>query len=147
MDYLDSITKSTVAYGYTISFEPLMEPQITPEIQEELEDIFHRLNKPKQNFNKLIADIKQLAWKYPNVVQFKNYLFVALSQNNQHLLANEVNEQILRQFPDYLFAKLNRAAECIRKKEYDKFWAALEDAKDLPDLAPGRDVFHFSEVF
>ena len=145
-EILKSVTDSTRAYGYNISNKPILEKHITPEIQDELERVYFTLNKKTKNLSKLIADIKQLAWKYPDVVQFKNYLQIAYYQNKQIQLGDELTEKILEQHPDYIFARLNKAASCILKKDYNNFLLAIKDANDVQDLAPDRDTFHVSEV-
>jgi uncharacterized protein YecA (UPF0149 family) len=145
-DILKNITDSTKAYGYNISFGPITDKHITAEIQEEMERVHFTLNKKTKNLTKLIAEIKQLAWKYPDVLQFKNYLQIAYYQNKQTQLADELLEKMVEQHPEYTFGWLNKAARCIEKKDYDNFLPALKDANDVQDLAPNRNTFHVSEV-
>ncbi len=35
MDYLKSIEETTVAFGYNISFEPILDADMTPEIRDQ----------------------------------------------------------------------------------------------------------------
>ena len=58
----------------------------------------------------------------------------------------EVNHWTVAEHPDYLFGKLNLAAEYFFKEEYDRMPEVLGESMELKQLYPQRDTFHISEV-
>ena len=61
--------------------------------------------------------------------------------------AAEINNEILEEFPDYLFAKLNLANFCFINEEIEKVPEILGTSLELCDLYPERKVFHCDEFF
>ena len=137
---------SLILSGYKIVFDPselYKENGITPEIRKLLETVFNQVMLKKENAE---ADIKELIDKYPEVPQFKNYLTTYYSLMGRFDMAHEVNQQIVREHPDYLFGKINLAYESLRKKEFDKVPAVLGEAMEIKSLYPVMEVFHVEEV-
>ena len=63
--------------------------------------------------------VKLLHWieKYPDVPQFKNFLCMYYSLTGNNEKAFEVNNELLEQFPDYLYAKINKAQFYLSNNE------------------------------
>ena len=61
----------------------------------------------------------------------KNYLSVLYSNLGLPDKAFEVNHWIVAEHPDYLFGKLNLAAEYFAKKEFDKIPEVLGEYMEL----------------
>ena len=132
--------------GYKIVFDPselYKENGITPEIRKLLETVLKQVLLKKKNAE---ADIIELIDKYPEIPQFKNYLSTYYSLVGRFDMAYEVNQQIIRKHPDYLFGKINLVNEYLRKKEFDKVPAVLGEAMEIKSLYPDREVFHVEEV-
>jgi tetratricopeptide (TPR) repeat protein len=71
---------------------------------------------------------------------------VAYSNSGDDNKAVEVNHWLIREHPDYLFGKLNLAAEYYLKEEYDKIPEVLGKLVEIKDLYPERKCFHLAEV-
>ncbi|ODS30842.1 MAG: preprotein translocase subunit SecA [Candidatus Scalindua rubra] len=133
-------------FGYEITNEPdFMDKEfgITPEIRVLIQDLYYEVMEEKRGtINKLLKIIK----RYPQVPQFKNYLTVAYNLSGNTKKAYECNNWTLKEHPDYVFAKINLAAQYFEQKEYDKIPEVLGDLMEIQALYPDRKVFHVSEV-
>ena len=78
--------------------------------------------------------------------QFYNYLTVAYSGIGAFDKAEAVTLASIRANPDYLFARLNYAELCLRRKDYAKIPEIFDHKFDLKLLYPKRNRFHISEV-
>ncbi|MGD0753901.1 MAG: DUF1186 domain-containing protein [Bacteroidales bacterium] len=116
---------------------------ITPELQKQFESLHNRAAKGGE---KIINRLLSLIEKYPHVPHLKNYLMVAYSNAGDNKKAVEVNHWLIREHPDYLFGKLNLAAEHYLKEEYDKIPEVLGKLMEIKDLYPERKCFHLAEV-
>ncbi|RLD42147.1 MAG: hypothetical protein DRI89_08020 [Bacteroidetes bacterium] len=134
--------------NYEITNDPsFMDEQntMTPELREIQESLFLEIfegNGDKKTINKLLKLIE----KYPDNPQLKNYLSIAYKNNDNYKKAVEVNHWIEAEHPDYLFGKLNRAAEFYQKGEYEKIPEVLGELMEIKALYPERDLFHLAEV-
>jgi hypothetical protein len=86
--------------------------------------------------------VKLLRWieKYPDIPQFKNFLSLYYSLNNDTRKAFEINNELLKQFPDYLYAKLNMANFYINNSEVEKVTEILGVELELAELYPERKI-------
>ncbi|MGC1390885.1 MAG: DUF1186 domain-containing protein [Bacteroidales bacterium] len=116
---------------------------ITPELHKQFESLHYGAAKGGE---KIIIRLLGLIEKYPHVPHLKNYLMVAYSNTGDDKKAVEVNHWLIREHPDYLFGKINLAAEYYLKKEYDKIPEVLGKLVEIKDLYPERKCFHISEV-
>ncbi len=135
-------------FGYEITTDPtFMDKQnaITPELRMELEPLHHQIEKQKGS-KKSIAKLLKLIKKYPRNPQLKNYLTVAYNLRGDRKKTQEINRWIISEHPDYLYGKLNLAAEYFENKEYEKMTEAMGELMEINDLYPDRKVFHLAEV-
>lgn len=116
---------------------------ITPEIQEKLEELGIKVQKKK---NSAIKELNDLIRKYPFIPQFKNYLSTLYDMQGNHFMAAEINRRIVSLHPEYLFGKLNEANISIKNGEYDKVPEILGETMELNALYPERDEFFVGEV-
>jgi tetratricopeptide (TPR) repeat protein len=116
---------------------------ITPDIHRLLESFYFKTAK---GGGKIIKQLIGLIEQYPHVPHFKNYLMIAYCNSGNDNKAMEVNHWLIREHPDYLFGKLNLAAEYYAKKEYDKIPEVLGKLVEIKDLYSERKCFHLSEV-
>ena len=96
---------------------------------------------------KAISKIKQAIQQHPQHPTLKNYL------QNAYLIQGKVNQaiewskKIIKDHPDYLFAKINLALVYIRKQQdLQKANELIPNPTELNDLEPNRTLFHISEV-
>lgn len=94
----------------------------------------------------LIRKLDKLSKEHPNLPQLRNYLSTAYNAIGQYAKAIEINEQLLKDFPAYLHAKINAANHCIFQKNPEKALDYLGSNLDLKSLYPDRNEFHFTEV-
>lgn len=114
------------------------------ELLPELESVYRKvLAKDKT----VIVKLLNLIEKNPDVPQLKNYLSIYYFNNGDKKKAAEINNELLKEFPDYLFAKLNLANFCFINEETEKVLQILGTSLELCDLYPERKVFHCDEFF
>ena len=94
----------------------------------------------------LLRKIEKLSKENPNLPQLKNYITVAYNKLGNVAKSIEINDQLLKEFPDYLHARLNAANHYIHSGELDKALPFLGENLDLKESFPARSEFHFSEV-
>ncbi len=118
------------------------ESRIPDSLKYELEKIYRELKNPKP---RTIARIRKLIKRYPRNVQLKNYLSSTYAHLDNIEKAREVNESILKEHPDYFFAKINKANQYAEDGQYEKMKDLLGKGFDLKELYPDRDTFHVTE--
>lgn len=94
----------------------------------------------------LIRKIEKLSKENPNLPQLKNFITVAYKKQGDFAKSLAVNNQILKEYPDYLHARLNAANHYIYIEEPDSALEYLGENLDLAALFPNRSEFHFSEA-
>lgn len=116
--------------------------------EEELIQQFDKLYIESQNKNnkKIIDRLIALIEKYPKSPQLKNFLSVAYHVQGNYKKALEVNNRIMAEHPDYLFAKLNAAHNYMNAGLPEKVPDILGEAMEIKELYPHRDLFHLVEV-
>jgi tetratricopeptide (TPR) repeat protein len=132
--------------GYTITTDPsFMEKQfgITPRIKEFLEGYSIEAQKGSPD---TIKKLNRLCSKYPEVPQFKNYLFTAYNAAGKKQKAYEVNRWMQEKHPGYLYGKISLAAEYLMEDKPEKVPEILGKYMQLKKLYPDRQVFHVGEV-
>ena len=132
--------------GYEITGDKNFSRKLNPiphDLDIQLDDLYELALKGKKSSVKKFI---RLIEKYPGVPMLKNYLSVLYSNMGQIEKSHEVNHWIVAEHPDYLFGKLNLAAEYYTKEEYDKIPEVLGEFMELKKLYPERDVFHIVEV-
>lgn len=140
------MSKRNKEYNYEIVDDPDYfdkENAVTPELKKELNTIYFDIQKKKK---KVIEKLLKLIEKHPANPQLKNYLCIAYKIQGKLEKSYEVNQWIVKEHPNYLFGKLNIAAEHLENGEYDKVKEALGGAFDIQELYPDRKVFHIGEV-
>jgi tetratricopeptide (TPR) repeat protein len=133
--------------GFEITKDPKFQNKkygITSELESQFASLFSQCQHPKNN--KIIEKLTELIVKYPAVPILKNYLSTVYNNLGNYKKAQEVNEWILKEHPDYLFARLNKANDYIKKGEYEKVPLVLGNALEIKALYPEREVFHLTEV-
>lgn len=95
---------------------------------------------------KAIPKIEKLIEKYPHIPSLYNYLSIAYNRLGQYEKSEATVMEQYRRDPDYLFARLNYAAICLHKEEYEKIPEIFDHKFDLKFLYPERNRFHISEV-
>ncbi len=132
--------------GYNITNDPSYISSIFHipyELEIQLEDLHKLALKGKKSS---IKKFTRLIEKYPNVPMLKNYLSTLYQSMGNMDKANEINRRLVVEHPNYLFGKINMAAECIANNKLEKVPEILGANLDLKTLYPDRDTFHTNEV-
>ena len=116
---------------------------MTPELKKKLQGLY---NLSLKGNKKDIPEFLALIEKYPRNPQIKNYLSALYSHAGMHEKAEEMNQWILAEHPNYLFAKLNYAQKYLSSKQYEKIPEILGENMELQALYPERDTFHLVEL-
>lgn len=98
------------------------------------------------NNKKIVEKLLFYIEKYPKVAPLKNFLSIAYNSQGKIELAQQCNDWILAEHPDYLIARLNKVHTLIAKKEYEKIPEILGERLSLFPLFPERKVFHETEI-
>ena len=114
----------------------------SPEIEDLIRKTYIQVHKKKIHSP---VKLLKLIEKYPNVPAFKNYLTVFYNIKGKKDKAHQANRWLAKEHPDYLYGKLNLAANYIEEGQLEEVPKILGEALDLQDLYPDRKVFHISE--
>ena len=117
---------------------------ITPELAEQMDELFHQ-SQDKTN-NKIIPRLNRLISQYPKCPVLLNHLGTAYMIQGARKKATDINEQLLQQFPDYLYGKLRKAIVHLINNEPDEALKILGEQFDLRALYPGKEMFQVSEI-
>ena len=119
------------------------EYNITAQIKAKINEAYTLVKENKKDsINRLIKYVEM----YPSIPHFKNYLSVAYSKNKEEKRAREINNEILKEHPEYLFGKLNLANEYLMKNKYEKIPEIFGEDLELKNIYPARKEFHEAEV-
>lgn len=139
--------KNIIKYEYEITTDPDFQYKkygISDELQEQLESLYFEARD--KNNKKTLDKLTNLVIKYPTIPTLKNYLSLAYHYRGMSAKAIEINNWIITEHPDYLFALLNKANECIDNEDFDKIPLILGENFEIKSLYPDRKIFHLMEV-
>lgn len=117
---------------------------ITPAISSELNDLRKMVERKPE---KALLLLQKAIVKYPQIPQFKNHLSVAYNALNKLDEAFELNRNMIIEYPNYIFSKLNLIAEYIEKEEINNAIEILGITFDINLFCPNRTEFHIMEVY
>jgi tetratricopeptide (TPR) repeat protein len=119
-----------------------LETNLSPEVIEIIRTVYQDAITGK---NGIIQKLKKLTGKYPDVKELRNYLVQAYFKTGNVEQAIRVNDQLLKDFPDYLFARLFKAGILLHDGKPELCREMLGTNVELNDLYPERTEFHVSE--
>jgi len=94
-----------------------------------------------------LGALEYLVSKYPDVITFHNWLGYCYQALGQTAQARQVNETLLKNHPQYLFARLTLVEMMVREGEAEAARRLMfDDGPTLAALYPEREVFHATEV-
>lgn len=136
----------TKVYLYDIMYGPGFLHEffgVSQDIIAKIDTFYPRLEEDPAG---CIAELTDLGRQYPHRPQFKNLLGVAYERSGNAVKATEINDLILSEHPDYIFAKINKAYEYLSLKQPEKVVELLGEGMQLKELYPKRDTFHIAEL-
>ncbi|GJM32401.1 MAG: hypothetical protein DHS20C18_14020 [Saprospiraceae bacterium] len=114
----------------------------TEEIQRKLEDTIHQLEKDKPQ---LLSKLLKLVKKYPRLPDFKDLLAAYYVAHDQIDKAITINHRIIKEHPNYVYAKINLAKIYLDVERYEEVPKILGETLDLQALYPERKAFLYPE--
>ena len=112
-------------------------------VQKEFNELYALVFKNPQQ---AIGRIKSLIEQYPDVPQPYNYLHSAYRLLNDEVSADRILQETLERFPDYLFARIAQANDCLDRGAIDRIAEIFDGKFELSLACPGREYYHSSEV-
>lgn len=89
-------------------------------------------------------EVKSFQERYPDLPEALNLLTYVYIRRRDIQRAEKLIQENFEKYPDYLFARVNYADLCVRKKEYEKI-PEIFPSFNLKDLYPEKQVFHVTE--
>ena len=116
---------------------------ITPHVQDVLLKVYPQVEKGKKTF---IPRLHSYCKKYPRVPVFKNLLSTLYMNAGNKQKAYEINNWLVKEHPDYLFGRVNKASELLQADNPEEVPEILGPEMDIGLLYPQRKVFHVEEI-
>ena len=128
----------------TVSYEDSEENLLLYFSKTQAKQFIHFLHEaqihPKKTYQEVLAWQKQIS----NNPLLDNLLTFLHLQNKEEKKAEELIIKSYHQYPNYLFAKINYADQCLRQKKLDQI-PLIFPTFDLTSLFPKKTKFHVSE--
>jgi tetratricopeptide (TPR) repeat protein len=102
------------------------------------------LNEAQLEPQKTYQTVLEWKKKHPKNPIVDNLLAFSLSRNEELKKVEQLVTESYHAYPDYLFAKINYADQCLRKKKLDQI-PLIFPSFDLKVLFPKKAKFHVSE--
>lgn len=119
-------------YGIKIS------PDVATLVEDSkiLDDLDRLGVKTKANpgTHSVISELEMKVKQYPEIPQFKNYLYVSLMYAGRVKEAKKLLDETIAQHPDYFYAKLSLAEMYVSEKNYPKAASVLQQPFDVRNL-------------
>ncbi len=131
--------------NYEISKEPVFHDFYSMVAEEDKEEERHAYEERKKNPLKSKKVYSRLSKKYPHNPLFRNNLLSIRKALNESLDYETELRNLLRDFPDYLFAKTNYAKWLLLHERASEIPLLFEHKYNLKEVYPDRDIFHISE--
>ncbi len=130
---------------YLITYDPLPTQglaTLAAEDRQEYDRLYAQALKSPKETRPAIEEFRK---KHPELPEMENLLAVC------HLYLREIDqvekliEESYRKFPNYLFARINYADQCLRKKKTGSIPEIFNHTFELSNLYPEKSFFHVSE--
>lgn len=112
----------------------------------ELKEYLSLYEKAQEDPKSALKDVEALQKKHPHLPEIYNLLSYCLILQKKVRRAEKLTLENYEKNPDYLFAKINYADQCLRKKKTSKIPEIFENKMSLTDLYPDRELYHYSEL-
>lgn len=131
--------------NYLITYDPLPTEGLAKLSDKEREDYDLLYEKALRAPKEMLPQIEEFRKNHPELPEIENLLAVV------HLYMRDINkvekliEESYQKFPNYLFARINYADQCLRRKKPELVLGIFNDTLDLAQLYPDKSFFHISE--
>lgn len=111
--------------------------------RDSLVDMYYDVQKPSKS---VIANVKEWIEKYSDIQIYQNFLETCYRLDDEIELANETALNLIKRFPDSVFAKISQIEIYLAKSEYDKITEFLDGKTTPKELFPEKGNFHIQEM-
>ncbi len=132
--------------NYTVVYDPVDtgEKRVPDELQTLVNEIYHKAQKGKPSIKK---KLDKLLRRYPEVPSLWNHLTTWYEATGDMERAKQVNDELFKRFPNYLFGIVNKAVFEALDGNFEEAHRLLGNGElDISDLYPERKTFHITEV-
>lgn len=129
---------------YQVSFDAMPEALKSSLSAQELHRYLELLQQIQMRPRAVYKEVQEFCSKHGDVPEVVNMLTFAHIQNYRIAEAEKLIETTYLNYPDYLFARVNYADQCIRRKKSAKI-KEIFPSFNLQELYPGKEVYHTSE--
>ncbi|HSX04593.1 MAG TPA: hypothetical protein VLG76_07690 [Rhabdochlamydiaceae bacterium] len=127
-----------------VSLEPMPSDLSKKLSNAELKHYIALLEKAQFYPHRAFEEVKEFQSKHPDLPEAMNLLTFVTIQKKEIAKAEKMIQESYEKFPHYLFARINYADQCLRKKQLQKI-PEIFSSFNLKDLYPEKRVFHYSE--
>ena len=128
----------------TVFFEGSLKNLLPYFSKPEAKKFAELLNEAQLEPQKTYQEVLEWKKKHPKNPVVDNLLAFSLSRNKELKKVEELVAESYHNYPNYLFAKINYADQCLRKKKLDQI-PLIFPSFDLEVLFPKKAKFHVSE--
>lgn len=129
---------------YQISFDAMEKSLKEALSDQDLKEYVTLLQHVQLHPRNVYQKVKDLCSRFPDVPEMINLLTFAHIQNHRIVEAEKLIQDTFEKHPEYLFARINYADQCVRKKQLEKV-LEIFPTFNLKELCPEKEVFHTSE--
>jgi tetratricopeptide (TPR) repeat protein len=129
---------------YQVSFEAMPDALKAALSAQDLCRYIELLQRIQMKPRAVYKEVQDFCSQHPDVPEVINMLTFAHIQNFRIAEAESLIETTYLNHPEYLFARINYADQCIRKKKLDKV-TEIFPSFNLQELYPGKVIYHTSE--
>lgn len=140
--------ENLITSNFQITYEPIdiTNYNSTPQEIKEGKLAYSIINEGnKEELTSLVKRLQLDSSKWPNNPIFLNYLYTTYQMLEQDSKAKEAVKLITKNFPSYLFGKVNYATQLMYEGKIDRVPDVFGGNYHLKAIYPEREVFHIQE--
>ena len=118
---------------------------VDEEFKEMYDKLLNRVLSSKK-YKAAIPKFEQLALEYPKAPYIKNHLAAFYERSGNKKKALELSEEILEEYPNYIWSKVMKGRNLIADNKYDEVRKLFGNDFDLHKVFPERGVFQLGEL-
>jgi hypothetical protein len=130
---------------YEISYEPMtsnIEKKLPP---QELKKYITLFDNAFTDPATVCEGLEKFRVEHPSIPEVDNLLSYVYIKLRKLRKAEDLIKESYEKYPDYLFAKINYADQCLRKGKFKLVPPIFDHKFTLRALLPEKKVFHYSE--
>lgn len=131
--------------SYQVIYEPKPTPGLATLSQTERCEYDRLYQEALKAPKATLPSIQAFREKHPTLPEIENLLAVVYLYLRDIRQVETLIQESYQKFPDYLFARINYADQCLRKKKVEEVAKIFNHTLELSSLYPEKTLFHVSE--